>query len=290
MHPESADDRRLALAETFLFVPGDRPERFAKAVASGADVIVIDLEDAVAAESKHAARAATASWFQAGGQSVVRINAGDTKWFRDDLAMCAAEGVSAVMLPKAQANDNLREVARSARILALIESAKGVADMVEIVKSPNVLRLSVGALDLALDLAITAGESALDPIRLQMVVLSRCHGLSAPIDGVTLNFEDAEMVFNDANRSRQMGFGGKLCIHPRQVQQVSRAFKPSPMEIERATRIIAASRSSGTTAAISVGAEMVDKPVLQRAHQLLAKAGLSSVKTALPDSCDQFFS
>ena len=177
-------------AQTFLFVPGDRPERFDKAIASGADVVVIDLEDAVAPDAKNVARTAVARWISPVKPVMLRVNACDTSWFEDDLALARERGILGILLPKAEPNAATARVAETSPTVALIESARGVAGMLELGSDhPGMCRFALGDIDLSLDLGITASPAIFDPIRLQMVVVSRLRGLAPPIDGVSLNID-----------------------------------------------------------------------------------------------------
>ena len=264
-------------ARSLLFVPADRPERFAKAQASGADAVILDLEDAVAPAAKAAARAAVADWLVAGRAPVIlRINGFASAPFADDLALLALPGVSAVMLPKAERADDLaqlRVVAPSLALLPLIETAAGIDRLREIAGAPGVQRLIFGAIDLQLDLGISGDGEELLLFRSQLVLASRLAQLAPPVDGVCTAIDDAAALRTEARRARRLGFGAKLCIHPRQVAVVNEAFAPDAAEIAWAQSVVAAvARSAG--AAIAVDGRMVDKPVLLRARWLLEHAGL----------------
>lgn len=265
-------DPRIAAARSMLFVPADRTERIGKAIGSGADIVVVDLEDAVAPAAKYAARTALAAWLGRGASIVVRVNSADTEWFRDDLALCRSPSIMGVMLPKAMPDDALREVARLKPTIALIENATGVSDMDAIASTGGVCRLALGAIDLALDLGITADDVVFDPLRLQMVIASRAAGIAPPVDGVTTDFRNETLVCRDAKRARALGFGGKLAIHPCQIAPIAAAFKPSVEEIEEAHRIVSAA-SAAQGGAVSLDSKMIDKPVVERAIRILAESG-----------------
>ncbi len=260
------------LARSYLFVPGDRPDRFAKALASGADTVIVDLEDAVAPVAKDAARAALVAWLAQPGASVaVRINDAASPAFAADLAVLADGRIGAVMLPKAERADDLarvRAAAPRAALLPMIETAFGVDRLREIATAPGVLRLAFGSIDLQLDLGIE-GEDELLVFRSQLVLASRVAGLAAPVDGVSTSLDDSEAIGADARRARRLGFGAKLCIHPRQIAAVHAAFAPSAEELAWAGRVVAAAAQGGATA---VDGRMVDRPVLLRAQALLARA------------------
>jgi citrate lyase subunit beta/citryl-CoA lyase len=269
---------RLAQARSFLFVPGHRPERFAKALASGADAVIIDLEDAVPLDAKDTARTALMdAWkdFDATERArlLVRVNPAGTPWHDADLAAVASlTGLGALMLPKAENAQQVEQAFRtsSSLVLPLIESAEGVGQMDAIARAAGTLRLGLGHIDLQADLGVRCGpdEAELAPVRLAMVVASRRAGLPAPVDGVTTATQDAEVLAVDAQRSRRFGFGAKLCIHPAQVAGVHQALAPTQAECDWARRVLAAEVAAGG-GAFSVDGKMVDPPVLLLARSLL---------------------
>jgi citrate lyase subunit beta / citryl-CoA lyase len=269
---------RLAQARSFLFVPGNRPERFAKALASGADAVIIDLEDAVPLDAKETARSALLSaWTDLDAAErarlMVRVNPAGTPWHEADLAAVASlTGLGALMLPKAENAQQVEQAFRtsSALVLPLIESAEGVGQMDAIARAAGTLRLGLGHIDLQADLGVRCGpdEAELAPVRLAMVVASRRAGLPAPVDGVTTATQDAEVLAFDAQRSRRFGFGAKLCIHPAQVAGVHQALAPTQAECDWARRVLAAQVAAGG-GAFSVDGKMVDPPVLLLARSLL---------------------
>ena len=274
---------RARLLRTLLFVPATRPERFAKALASGADAVIVDLEDAVAPEDKLAARAALAAWLDAATPASdapalwVRINAAETPWFEGDLMLVAKPGVAGVMLPKAEGDAAIAIVrAAGARaVMPLIESAAGFEQLREIASAPGVERLAFGSIDLQVDLGMRdALEDELLWFRTQVVLASRLAGLAAPVDGVSTAIDDAELIRTDVLRARRLGFGAKLCIHPKQIEPVRTHFAPSAAELAWAQRVLAADAASGG-AAVSVDGKMVDKPVMLRAQAIVQEAGPS---------------
>ena len=280
----SADQDRLALARSFLFVPATRPERYAKAHASGADAIIIDLEDAVAAREKNSARDQLASAFEQLGaperaRSVVRMNASGTPWFEDDLKLLAdlvGQGLRAVMLPKAESALVLQQLAQAlgpdCALLPLVESLAGWDGVDALAAAPQVLRLALGHLDFQADVGMAAGadEVELVPVRLAVVLAARRARLAAPIDGVTAAIRDAERLQEDAARSRRFGFGAKMCIHPEQIALVNAAFSPSAAELDWARRVLAAVEAAGG-GVVSLDGRMVDGPVVRSAQRTLAQ-------------------
>ena len=268
----------LSLARSFLFVPGNRPERFAKALASGADAVIIDLEDAVPLDAKATARdALLAAWSGLDASErarlLVRVNPAGTPWHAADLAVVASlTGLGALMLPKAENPQQVEQAFRtnSKLVLPLIESAEGVGQMDAIARAAGTLRLGLGHIDLQADLGMRCGpdEAELAPIRLAMVVASRRAVLPSPVDGVTTATTDAQVLSQDAQRSRRFGFGAKLCIHPAQVAGVHQALAPTEAECDWARRVLAAEVAAGG-GAFSVDGKMVDPPVLLLARQIL---------------------
>ena len=262
-------------ARSYLFVPADRPERYAKALASGADAVIVDLEDAVAASAKDGARASLAAWLDSGGRGiVVRINDAASRAFDADLGLVSHPGVVGVVVPKAERADDLarvRAAAPSAALLPLIETAAGIDRVREIAAAPGVQRLAFGSIDFQLDLGIEEGSdgSELLAFRSALVLASRLAALDPPVDGVSTAIDDAGSLEADTRRARRLGFGAKLCIHPRQVAAVNAAFAPSAEELAWAERVVAAAASSAG-AAVAVDGRMVDRPVLLRAQSILA--------------------
>jgi citrate lyase subunit beta / citryl-CoA lyase len=253
---------------SYLFVPGNRPERFDKALASGADAVIIDLEDAVPPDQKSATRANVAAWLSAARPIVLRINAAETPWFRDDVALCCSAGVAAVMLAKTERAEDLAALGARTPLIPLIESAAGFDAVRAIAAAPNVQRLAFGAIDLQLDLNMRAGFDELMVFRSQLVLVSKLAGLQAPIDSPSTAIDDAHEVEREAQAARRLGFGAKLCIHPRQLAAVNRSFSPSAAEIAWAQQVVATATQSGG-AAVALDGKMIDKPVILRAQAIL---------------------
>ncbi|NKQ53933.1 CoA ester lyase [Amycolatopsis sp. K13G38] len=247
-----------------LFVPGDRPERFDKAVASGADAVILDLEDAVAAGDKDSARAAVDAWLGAGNNAFVRINGADTPWFQADLDLVARHGCP-VMLPKAEDPDVLGRI--EAPLIPLIETAAGIESAVAVCAARNVVRVAFGSVDLATQLGVVhTDELALGYARSRLVLASAAAGIAPPLEGVTTALGDPAVLEADVAHARRLGFGGKLCIHPRQVPLVRQGFAPTAEELEWARRVVGAGESAS-----AVDGQMVDRPVVERARRLLAR-------------------
>jgi citrate lyase subunit beta/citryl-CoA lyase len=259
------------MRRSYLFVPGNRPDRYAKACATRAEAVIVDLEDAVAPAEKQAARESLVAWLSPAQHVVVRINAADSEWFDDDIRACANEAVSAVVLPKAERVEDIARIAAvcgTRPVLPLVETARGMWDVMSVAKAPNVRSLLFGSL--AYQSELDTSDDELLYARSRLVLASRVAGIDAPIDGITQSVDDAELLRRDCERARQLGFGGKLCIHPKQVDIVNRCFSPSADDVAWAQRVVDAFASSGGNAALLDG-RMIDRPVLVRAEAILAQ-------------------
>jgi len=258
------------IARSILFVPGNRPDRFDKAMSSGAHLIAIDLEDAVSPRDKIQARAATAAWLAQGHVAAVRINAADTEWFSEDIRMMADAPKAIVMLPKADLTSLLetQKALPDHALIALIETVRGLKELEQVAKVPGLTRIAFGSIDFGTETGITDEANAMTSVRTQIIIESCFANLEPPIDGVSVGFEDADQMKQDASRSRQLGFGGKLCIHPKQVSAVNKSFQPDSAQVEWARRVVAAMESSDG-GATTVDGKMVDKPVVIQAHRIL---------------------
>ncbi|MHB9842261.1 HpcH/HpaI aldolase/citrate lyase family protein [Paraburkholderia terrae] len=260
---------------SYLFVPGNRPDRFAKAAASGVDVVVIDLEDAVPPEDKKVARAALSEWLSTNDTPIaVRVNDVNSEWFRDDITLCRAPSVKAVMLPKTERIDDIflcEFAGKPTDILPMIETAQGFRNVVAIAQHRLTTRLVFGNVDFQLDLGIDGDDEQLLYFRSQIVLASRIGNLLAPVDGVSITLDDAAQIERDTLRARRLGFGAKLCIHPKQVAAVNAAFVPTAKDVEWARKVLAAAAESHG-AAVAVDGRMVDRPVILKAQEILAES------------------
>jgi (S)-citramalyl-CoA lyase len=242
-----------------LFVPASRPERIPKALAAGADAVIVDLEDAVEHLAKAAAREALCDFLGTNPRARlwVRINDASTSWHDDDLKACRGKpGVAGVLLPKAESLAQVRHVVQAGlRVIPILETAQGILNVAEVAATPGVERLAFGSLDYGLDLGLTpdtpGAQTVLDHARVQVLLHSRAAGLAPALDGV---------------------FPGMLCIHPTQVPVIHAAFVPAAQELAWARRVIATHRdtSAGT---FMLDGKMVDAPVIARARLVLAQAG-----------------
>lgn len=178
-----------------------------------------------------------------------------------------------VMLPKADP-DSLAQTAAAlpgCTIIALLETGKGYFGLRQLASVPGLSRIAFGSVDFSAETGIVDEGESMTSVRTQ-IVLESCHaGLAPPIDGVSVAFTDEELLRNDAIRSRKLGFGGKLCIHPRQVAAVNSAFCPTASQVEWAQRVLAAFEESNG-AVTTVDGLMVDKPVVEQARCIVAEA------------------
>jgi citrate lyase subunit beta/citryl-CoA lyase len=264
---------------TYLFVPGTRPDRFGKALASGADAVVLDLEDAVAPVDKDSARHAIVNWFMSAAPQdrariVVRINDAESPWFAEDLRALREAGATGVLLPKAETAQQVAAAGAAlpgASVLALVESARGVVQA-DAVAAAGASRLVFGTLDFALDLDmdITTDVSGLAYAASRIALASRVAGLPSPVAGVTPQLDDPSRLLADLAIARAQGFGAKLCIHPAQVETIHTALRPSPQALDWARRVLAADAASPGAARLD--GRMVDRPVVLQARRTLGLA------------------
>jgi citrate lyase subunit beta/citryl-CoA lyase len=266
-----------APARTWLFVPADRPERFAKAAASGADRVIVDLEDAIAPAAKEEARRLLAgAELPASVPVYVRVNGVGTPWHDADVAVAAALPVAGVVLPKADGGGDVARVAAALpdgrAVVPIVETARGAWDVLDLARAPRVERVAFGAVDFALDTGLEDAGGALDAVRTRIAVASRVAGVAAPIDSVCLAIDDAAALADDAARGRRFGCGGKLCIHPRQVAVVHRAYRPGAAELAWARTLLDAAAAHPDGAPFAFRGTMVDRPVVERARRLAALA------------------
>ena len=263
-----------------LFVPGSRPERFAKALAAGADAVIVDFEDAVEEALKRQAREHLERFLQATetARVMVRVNAADHPEHAADLALCARHAsIEGVVLPKAESSEQLLTASQAGKPLwPIVESAKGMLALAQIASGASVQRLCFGSLDLALDLNLNNGTAAaeafLDQARMSVQLHSRAAGLAPPLDGVFPAIADAAGLQRAIEHARNLGYGGALCIHPRQVALIHAALAPSAEDLRWAQRVLAASAAAGGAGAFQMDGQMIDAPVLNRARRLLEAA------------------
>ena len=272
------------LWRSLLFVPATRPDRFEKAAAAGADMVCIDLEDAVATADKETARDTALGYLAgslpAGPRWVLRINSPRTELgLHDLLALLSSEAApDALFIPKASSGEEMRwlddllsAADRNIDLLPVIESAEGLDRAVEIAGS--VLRnvaLGFGSADYAAELGSDMSVAALAYGRGRIAAAAGQAGIAA-IDGIWPDFKDDEGLRGDTELIRSMGFDGKIAIHPRQVSVIHAVFAPGEEEVARARRIVAASEAANGGIA-TVDGEMIDNPVVVAAQHSIAAA------------------
>lgn len=287
----------LDAAQALLFVPAARPDRFDKAWASGADAIIIDLEDAVAPRDKDTARSDVAGWLSerawdedgaAEAAVLVRINASDTQWFVDDVDTLAAVAARSnadrpfgIMIPKCESEEPVQEIRRrfsqhdasAPYCIGLLETPRGITAAESLAQDGTVDRFAFGNYDLGLELDVRVGseETELLYARSRVVMAARAFGMPGPIDGPCADFSTAGATEASARRGRNLGFAGKLAIHPRQLAAIEAEFGDSADDVAWARRVIEAA-GTADGAAVSVDGQMVDAPVLKRAQRIVARS------------------
>lgn len=272
----------LSDACCFLFVPANQPERYSKAFASGAQGVIIDLEDAIGLDDKPKARDLLKQHWSSISDSdkqrlVVRCNAPGSPFYAADLVLIKELQVPCLMIPKTETRDHIYGAAEelpNTAFIPMIETPLGLHHLNEIASSQQVLRLALGNFDMQVELGISCdeNETELDTARFMMTLASKLVSIAPPIDGVTQSTTDTALIFAHAQKARRFGFGAKLCIHPRQIPHVKQAFTPNSQEIDWAQRVIAADKASGGQAA-KVDGKMIDRPVVMLAHRILSLAG-----------------
>jgi len=263
--------------KTWLFVPATRMDRVDKAFASGADAVIVDLEDAVAMEDKATARTALQQYHNSAGYQPiwVRINKAGSEAFFKDIVLCQKmPHLAGVVLAKAEKAEDINSVYQvtSLPVIALIESAVGLYQIDSMAKAVGLVAFSYGFLDLCNDLQVQVGTAAADTIanqiRYQLILTSTVHQLSPPIDTIYPDFNDEIGLSARVQLWSQMGLSGMLCIHPKQVAVVQQALRPTAEALSFAQRVVDEYERSGR-AVFKIEGEMVDAPVIARSRQLL---------------------
>lgn len=280
------------VVRSHLYVPADRPELFEKGLRSGADALILDLEDAVAVPAKGRAREALAAFCATaleGPEIWVRVNA---EFWAEDITTVLGPAVTGIAVAKTSGAAMVRELAAlldelepqrglpaaSVRLSPLLEDAGAVLRAQEIAAAPRVSRLQVGEADLAADCRITPSPDGdeLAWVRAQVVLVSAAHGLEAPVAPVTTDFRDLDSLRVGTERLRRMGYGSRACIHPAQVAVVNEVFTPTAEEVERASVVVERFRhaeSGGAGVFVGPDGRMVDLAVVRNAERVLAAAG-----------------
>jgi citrate lyase subunit beta/citryl-CoA lyase len=271
MRKASMTDPRPLVAP--LFVPADRPERFAKAAASAADAIIIDLEDAVAPERKAFARASLKAARYLAARIFVRVNAPNTPWHEEDVETLADLPHVGIVLPKAESAAQIQRIDRKLGpgrpFIALIESARGVVCALQIAETACVCQLAFGPVDYSLDLFISPNPEASAHALSMLAIASRAVGLPGPLDGPCLDLSGDEAIHLELARARDLGAGGKLCIHPSQVAKVVTGFAPTTSDLSRARQILLSGDELGARA---IDGALVDRPIVEWAQRIMRRA------------------
>jgi citrate lyase beta subunit len=263
---------------SLLFAPGSDERKLAKALASAADAVVCDLEDAVAPADKEAAREIVARVLsevsEAEPARLVRINAAGTPWFVGDLAFTATLALDALVLPKASPEAVEALGPDGPPVIAIVETAMGLRQAFEIASQPRVTALLLGSVDLGAEVGLETRPDGQEILyaRSKVAIDSTAAGLRGPFDVVHLDFEGEAGLDQQSRLARALGFRGKACIHPAQLETINRVFAPSEQEIEWARTVVDAfeGQSEGV---LAVNGTMVDRPVVERARRVLREAG-----------------
>jgi len=278
---------------SFLFAPGNHPRKVDKVFGTKADVVILDLEDAVAVTEKEATRAVVVAAMQRSRSMLgyIRVNSFDSRWCLGDLDAVVGPWLNGIVLPKTESPEPLRIVSErlgelerqqgmkpgSIDLMPLVETAAGVENAAAIAAAgQRVRRLAFGGGDYTndLDLIWTFEEHELSYARAKLSHASRIAGIEPPIDTVVIQIRDPERFVRSALNGRRMGFAGKLCIHPDQVEPCNSAFTPSPEEIAHARAVIAtfeAAEAEGS-ASIQLNGFFIDYPIVYKARRTLAFA------------------
>jgi citrate lyase subunit beta/citryl-CoA lyase len=272
---------------SLLFAPAVRPDFIERLPARGADGVVVDCEDATPAGAKDQARANVRSIVPTilgpESQVFVRVNSVASEWFEADIAEGLVEGLAGVVVPKIESTNQVDRVVDALQragfpemgILAGIETALGVADARPLLAHPSIVAAYFGAEDFVADMGGVRTRSGDEVVfaRSSVALAARLAGVTV-VDQVVTDFRDDERFREEAAAARAMGYHGKLCIHPGQVELANVAFVPSPQEVEHATRLLAAydESSAAGLAAIDFEGQMVDEPLAAQARRVLSLA------------------
>jgi len=273
------------LRRSLLFVPGSEERRIDKARAIPADSLIFDLEDAVAPQQKDAARILVCDTLQAGGfkpETIIRVNPPGTPWFAEDLSASVEAGVDAILIPKAADRDDLEDIASGLHdhqtvLLALVETPLGLLAAFDLATaSTRVDALCFGHADYCLEMGLADNHSdqpAVLHARAQIAVAAKAAGV-APIDNVCLDIKDEDALKRDIELGIALGYEGKLCIHPTQVEWVNRLYTPSAEQLAQAKRILAVwhEAQAAGQGVIALDGKMIDAPIAAAAERIVARS------------------
>jgi len=282
----------MLLLRTMLFVPGNNMRMLHKAGTLDADAIIIDLEDAVPMDDKETARVFVREGIETVGEGesmiFVRVNGLATGLAGQDLEESVCEGLDGIVLPKAESKKDILEAEAileriekekglrvgSIIIVPILETAKGILNAAEIVfASKRVAGLSFGAVDFTRDLGVNLSKEGVELSypRAYVALVARAAGIPA-VDTVFIDIMDREGLIRDSKAAKQLGFRGKLLIHPNQIQTVNEVFSPTQQEVEYCTKVVAAFKEAQTrgAGAISLDGKMIDYANYRQAEDTLA--------------------
>jgi citrate lyase subunit beta/citryl-CoA lyase len=287
---------RSNLRRSLFFVPGSEPRKLEKARTAGADTLLLDLEDSVAIPDKERARELVAALLREGGfgaaETAVRVNPPGTPWFEDDLRAAVEAGAQAILVPKAEDAAQLSDVARRldtaeaklgrttaspARLLALVETAAGIARATQLgAASPRIDALCFGHADFSRDMGLSTADAATGVLlhaRTTLSIAAHASGLAA-IDTVYLDVRDEAGFRRDAELGLGLGFEGKLCIHPTQVTIANDVHTPGKDAIAYARRVLEALHEADREGrgVFTVDGKMVDAPIVEAQRRVLERA------------------
>ncbi len=267
----------VASLRSLLFAPGSDERKLLRALQAGADAVVADLEDAVAPARKSEARALVTQVLgraRSAAAVMVRVNAAESPHFEPDLELVQSLPLQAIVMPKATP-ESVDALGRSGPpVIAIVETAQGLRLAYETALHPRVEALVLGAVDLGLELGLEPRPDGQEVLfaRSKLVLDSAAAGIRGPFDLVHLDVRDGEGLDAECRLARSLGFRGKACIHPAQVDIVNAVFAPGEDELARARRIVE-SYARGIAegrGAVALDGEMIDLPVVERARRLIA--------------------
>jgi citrate lyase beta subunit len=270
----------ISTARSFLFVPGTEERKLRKALASGADAVIADLEDGVAPELRGEAREVAARVLrevESGSALLVRVNPPGSEWFEADAELVSGLALDGVVVPKATPEAVAALGADGPPVVALVESAAGLAQARETAAASRVEALALGSHDLSAELGLAQRPDQLELLfaRSELVLASAAAGIRAPVDTVFLPTRDEAGLEQECRLARTLGLRGKLCIHPAQLETVHRVFAPSEDELEWARRVLGAHEQGleEGRGAVALDGRMIDMPIVKQARRLLAEGG-----------------
>lgn len=285
----------IMLTRSWLFVPGNNKKVLQKAETLNADVIIYDLEDAVAPTDKDEARRKAIEALRSSGKKIfIRVNSLHTSYFIDDIQYILENyenALKGIVLPKTSESSQIQiteyllkiyetkyGIEEPLEIVPLIEDASGVEFCYEIANASNrINQLAFGAVDYSLDVNINPSENGMELLyaRTKIANASRAAGISQPIDTVYVNFHNSQGLQDETNTAKSLGYGGKLVIHPNQIQIVNECFAPTEQEFQEAKKILEIVEQTGQSV-FQLNGKMVDEPIIKKAQITIGKSNLVS--------------